>query len=276
MPATSQKKTVVLIPGLWLTALSWENWVERFSQRGFNVVAKNWPNMEGTEAELRKDHSAFDNVGFGDVVDHYEQIIRKLDTPPILMGHSMGGAAVQVLLDRGLGTAGVAIDPGPIKGVLGLPLSSIKVAFSTLKNPANNHRAVMLSPEEFHYAFTNTMTAEESQRVYERYAVPGPGKTLFQASIANFNPRAPSKIDFKNDRRSPLLIIVGSVDHTAPPSLARAEAKLQRQSSAITAYKEFPERSHYIVGQKGWEEVADFALDWALNPTPLFEELPRD
>lgn len=269
--ASEESRTIVLIPGLWLTALAWEHWIERFSARGFNVVARSWPGMEGDIAALREDHSHIDDLGFGEVVDHYDAIIRALDAPPIIMGHSMGGAAVQVLLDRGLGAAGVAIDPAPIKGVLNLPLSSLKSAFPVLKNPANNHHAVMLTPEEFHYAFTSTLTEEESAAAYERYAVPGPGRTLFQAALANFNPHAASRIDFHNDDRAPLLLIAGSVDHVAPPSITRAEARLQRKSKAITAYKEFPGRSHYIVGQPGWEEVADFALNWALNPVELDE-----
>jgi len=178
-----------------------------------------------------------------------------------------------VLLDRGLGGAGVAIDPGPIKGVLNLPRSALKSASPVLKHPGNRHKAVMLSPEEFHYAFTNTLSDEDSLAAYERYAVPGPGKTLFQAALANFNPHAATKVHFHNDNRAPLLLIAGEVDHTAPVAVTRREFKLESKSKAITAFKEFAGRSHYIVGQPGWEEVADFALDWALNPKPIDEAL---
>ena len=264
-----KSKTIVLIHGLWLSALSWEQWVERYRARGFQVIAKSWPGMDGDVAALRADHAAIDNLGLGEVVDHYESILRELPDEPILIGHSMGGVVVQILLDRGHAAAGVAIDPGPIKGVLALPLSALRSAFPALKNPANNHRAVMLSPDEFHYAFTNTMTPEESGRMYERYAVPGPGRVLFQAALANFNPRAATRVDFHNDARAPLLLIAGGADHTAPPAVTRAEARLQGKSMALTAYKEFPGRSHFTVGQPGWEEIADFALDWAINPSEL-------
>jgi pimeloyl-ACP methyl ester carboxylesterase len=270
-PTTQEPKTIVLIHGLWLTSLSWEGWVARYQSRGFRVIAENWPGMEGDVAELRKDHSRFDNIGLGEVADHYDAIIRKLDAPPIIMGHSMGGAVAQILLDRGLGSAGVAIDPAPIKGVLQLPLSTFKSALPALKSPANNHRAVMLTPDEFHYAFTNTMTAEESKAIYDRQAVPGPGRTLFQAALANFTPRSPARVDFRNAKRAPLLVIVGTVDHVAPPVVARTEAHLQRKSGAVTAYKEFAGRSHYQMGQPGWEEVADFALEWGLHPRSLEE-----
>ena len=257
--------TVVLIHGLWMTALSWEHWVERYEDRGFNVIARSWPGMDGDIDELRNDPSGIEHLGIEEIVDYYAGIIGELDSPPIIMGHSFGGAFTQILLDRGLGAAGVAIDSGPVKGLLALPASTLKTGFPVLKNPANNHRAVPLTPEEFHYAFTNTLSDEESLAVYERYAVPGPGRVLFQGAFANFNPRSPAAVDFKNSSRAPLLFIAGGDDHVAPASLNEANLKHYRHSDAITELKEFPGRSHYTLGQEGWEEVADYALDWAVS-----------
>src|SRR5262249_54412907 len=163
----------------------------------------------------------------------------------------------------GLGAAGVAIDPAPVKGILLLPFSSLKVAFTALRNPLNNHRATALTPEQFHYAFGNLLSEEESRAVYDRYAVPGPDHVLFHASSANFTPHAAPAVDFHNDDRAPLLLIGGGKDHTVPASVTEANYNLYRKSKAVTDYKEFPERSHYTLGQAGWEEVADYALDWA-------------
>ena len=269
MTKPNEKAPIVLINGLWMTSLSWEHWVERYRTRGHDVIAKSWPGMEGDVAALRKDTALYEQLGIGEVVEHYEKIIGGLKTPPIIMGHSFGGLVTQILLDHGLGCAGVAIDSAPVKGVLRLPYSSLKSAFPVLKNPANRHHAVMLSKDEFHYAFTNTLSDEESQKAYERYAVPGPGRLLFQAAFANFNPRAASRVDFENESRAPLLIISGDVDHVSPPSINKSTAKLHHKSPAITAFKSFHGRSHWIVGQPGWEEVADFALDWAETPAPL-------
>jgi pimeloyl-ACP methyl ester carboxylesterase len=257
--------TIVLIHGLWMTALSWEHWVQRYQDRGHTVIAKSWPGMEGDLEELRRDPSGVEHLGIAEIVDHYDGIIRELDHPPIIMGHSFGGAFTQILLDRGLGAAGVAIDSGPVKGLLALPASTLKTGFPVLKNPANNHRAVPLTPEEFHYAFTNTLTEDESATIYNRYAVPGPGRVLFQGALANFNPHSPAAVDFNNESRTPLLFIAGGEDHVAPPSLDQANAKHYRKSDAITDYKEFPGRSHYTLGQAGWEDVADYALDWAVR-----------
>jgi pimeloyl-ACP methyl ester carboxylesterase len=261
--------TIVLIHGLWLTALSWEHWVERYTAKGHRVVARSWPGMEGDIEALRRDPSGVAHLGVGEIVDHYEKIIRGLDVTPIIVGHSFGGLVTQILLDRGLGTAGVALDSAPAKGIFKIPYSELKSGFPALKNPANNHRAVALTAEEFHYAFRNTVDEAESLKAFQRYAVPGPGRVLFQAALANFNPHAATKIDFDNDQRAPLLIIAGDQDHVSPLAVNESNAKLQRRSTAVTAFKVFPGRSHFIVGQKGWEEVADFVLDWALDPVAL-------
>jgi len=266
-PDTPTRDTIVLVHGLWMTPLSWEHWVDRFTGRGHRVIAPAWPGMDGPVEELRRDTSAFARLGVSEIADHYEAIIRKLDSPPIIMGHSFGGLVTQILLDRGLGAAGVAIDSAPIKGILGLPYSSLRVASVAVKNPANRHRAVALSPKQFHYAFTNNLTAEQSQPLYERYAVPGPGRPLFQAAFANFNPRAATKVNVHNDDRAPLLLIAGGKDHTVPASTTRSNFKLQSKSKAITALREYPDRSHWTVAEDGWEEVADHALAWAIDPS---------
>ena len=261
---TAPPDTVVLIHGLWLTARSWEHWAERYSAHGFRVVARSWPGMEGDIEALRRDPSAVAGLGVTDVVDHYERIISELDRPPIIIGHSFGGLVTQILLDRGLGAAGVAVSPAPVKGVFVLPFSTLKSAFPALKNPFDTHRAVPLTLEQFHYAFTNHLTEEESAPIYERYAVPGPNHLLFQASFANFNPHAATMVDFHNDDRAPLLIVGAGRDHTVPASVARANYKLYRKSTALTDYKEYPERTHWTINQDGWEAVADYALEWTL------------
>jgi pimeloyl-ACP methyl ester carboxylesterase len=255
--------TIVLIHGLWMTPLSWEHWIDRYRARGYTVLAPSWPGMEGDIEQLRRDPSPIARLGAAEIVDHYERIIRQLERPPIIMGHSFGGAFVQFLLDRGVGAAGVAIDSATVKGVLAVPFSTIRSAWPILRNPANLHKAVALTPEQFRYAFTNTLSERESAKAYERYHVPGAGRVLFQGAFANLDPRTVFRVDFSKDDRAPLLFVAGGKDHIVPAWINKYNARLYDRSNAITAYKEFPDRSHFTVGQDGWEEVADYALDWA-------------
>jgi alpha-beta hydrolase superfamily lysophospholipase len=263
--SSRQPDTIVLIHGLWMSPLSWEHWAARFEARGLTVLAPAWPGMEGDAEQLRADTSAIDELGIGEILDSYEAKIRELERPPIIMGHSFGGAFTEVLLDRGLGAAGVAIDAAGVRGITKLPFSTLKSGFPVLKSPANKHRAVALTFEEFHYSFTNTMDDAEAREAYARYAVPGPGRVLWEGAFANFNPRTPLQLDFKNPDRAPLLLIAGGSDHVVPAVIDRTAARRYERSDALTEYKEFPGRSHYTVGQEGWEEVADYALDWALE-----------
>jgi pimeloyl-ACP methyl ester carboxylesterase len=263
-PAT---RTIVLIHGLWMTPLSWEKWVERYEGRGHRVLAPAWPGMEGDVDELRRDPSPMKGLGVKAIVEHYAEIIRGLDEPPIIMGHSFGGAFVQILLDRGLGSAGVAVDSAAVRGILRLPVSTLKATAPVVSNPLNLWRATGLTAEQFHYAFANTLTEAESREAYERYHVPAANRVLFQGALASVNPRTPVRVDFENSSRPPLLLIAGGADHVIPPAVTRAMfRKHHRKSEAVSAHKRFDDRPHLIIGEKGWMAVADYALGWALDP----------
>ena len=257
--------TIVLIHGLWMTPLSWENWIKFYTDKGFRVIAPSWPGMEAGIDELRKKPDALAGITVEKIVAHYEQVIRELDQPPIIMGHSFGGLFAQILIDRGLGAAGVAIASAPAKGVLLLPFSTLRVSFPALSNPFNTNKAAALTAEQFHYAFGNLLSDEDSRKAYERYAVPGPDHVLFQAGFANFNPHAATTVNFSNNDRAPLLLMAGGRDHISPASVVHMNYNLYKKSHAITQYKEYPEHSHYVLGEMGWEEVATYALEWAVR-----------
>src|SRR3954466_556181 len=260
----SSKPAIVLIHGLFLTPRSFANWIDRFEKTGYQVIAPSWPGMEGGNEAVRRETSALRGLRLKTVVDHYDRIIRKLPAPPILMGHSFGGLIVQMLLDRGLGAAGVAIDSGQSAGVPVLPLSTVWSTISILGNPFSLNGTSSLSPGKFNYAFTNELSPAESRKVYDRYQVPAANRVLWEGALALLNPNGASKVNYANATRAPLLFIAGGKDHLVPASSNRANVrKYVKNSAAVTDYREFPNRTHHAVGQAGWEEVADFALQWA-------------
>ena len=263
----SVPRTIVLIHGLFLTWSSWEKWVERYSARGFEVLTPGWPGLDVSVEALRDDPRPLTMLDIKTVLEYLDDFIRILDAPPIIMGHSFGGLFAQLLAYRGLGSAAVGIDPTAPAGVLSLPFSTLKASAPVLANPLNSGNATMLTAEQFHYAFTNTIAPEGSKVLYDRYAVPCANRVLFEGAFENFAPHSPAHIDVKADR-SPILLIAGGADHLVPADYTRSNYKLIAQSPAITAFKEFPGRPHFTGGVDGWEAVADYALDWALNPAP--------
>jgi pimeloyl-ACP methyl ester carboxylesterase len=272
MPETPD--TIVLIHGLWMTPRSWEHWIDRYESSGYQVLAPAYPGLAVEVEALRADPSPIEALTVPGTVEHLEGVIRELDTPPIIMGHSFGGLLTQILLDHGFGAAGVAIDSVPAEGVKVVPLSQIKATFPVLDNPAKRHQAVPLTPEQFHYAFTNTLSEEESAHVYERYHVAAPGSWVWGGILANLMPgHQDTWVNFENDDRAPLLFIAGGEDHIMPASVNKSNAEHYEKSSALTEYKEFAGRSHFTVGQDGWEEVADHALAWAIEHAVVEERV---
>jgi pimeloyl-ACP methyl ester carboxylesterase len=260
----SAPRTIVLIHGLFLNWQSWDPWVERYSARGFEVLAPGWPGLDRTVEDLRDDPRPLTMLDIRTVLEYLDGFMRALDEVPIIMGHSFGGLFAQLLAYRGLGSAAVGIDAGAPAGVLALPFSTLKASAPVLANPLNSGNATMLTAAQFHYAFTNTCTEEESQALYDRYAVPCANRVLFEGAFENFVPHSAAHIDVKVDR-PPILLIAGGADQLVTADYTRSNYKLIAQSPAITAFKEFPGRPHFTGGVPGWEAVADYALDWALS-----------
>jgi pimeloyl-ACP methyl ester carboxylesterase len=254
--------TIVLIHGLWMTPRSWEHWKERYERSGHRVLAPAWPGLEVEVESLRADPTPLTKLDFLKIVDNYDRIIRGLDAPPIIMGHSLGGAMTQALLDRGLGAAGVGIAAATVKGVRDLPLSTLKATRSILPNPFNRPKATPLSKKQFKYAFANDLSDEESNAIYERYYVPSANRVLFEVAFANLSRKAATEVDFEKADRAPLLFIAFEDDHIVPPKASRHNA--QKYKTGAVAFTTFPNRPHFP-GAPGWEEVADYALTWALE-----------
>jgi pimeloyl-ACP methyl ester carboxylesterase len=243
---------VILIHGAWLSPRSWENYADYFAKRGFAVSAPEWPRKRGDVEELRETAEASAGLGVQEIVDHYARLIEALDQPPVLVGHSYGGLFVELLLDRGLGRAGVAMSPAPPKGILALPFSTLRSAAPALAHPSKWHGVVTLTPDEFTYAFVNTFSEDDAAAAYERYAVPETGQIFYEGGFANFHLHPPTEVHLKNQDRAPLLIVGAGEDHTVPASLSEAQYKRYERSTARTDYLKF----------EGWPHLHMVAADW--------------
>ena len=258
----STRTPVVFIHGLWLLPSSWDRWAERFNEAGYTPLTPGWPDDPDTVVDANQNPDAFARKTVGQVADHFADVVGKLERKPAIVGHSFGGLLTQILAGRGLASVSVAIDPAPFRGVLPLPVSALRSASPVLHNPANRHRAVPLSYEQFRYAFANAVDEDEAKSLYETYAVPAAGAPLFQAATANFNPWTEVKVDTRNPARGPLLIISGEKDHTVPWAIANASYKKQVKNEGVTEIVEIPGRGHALTIDSGWQEVADTALDF--------------
>jgi pimeloyl-ACP methyl ester carboxylesterase len=258
----SGRTPVVFIHGLWLLPSSWDNWAQLFEEAGYAAVTPVWPDDPETVEEARANPDVLAKKSIAQVADHTAEVIGKLNKKPAVMGHSTGGLLAQIIADRGLSAATVAIDPGPFRGVLPLPLSALRSAGPVLANPLNRGRAVTLTLDQFKYGWANALGDEEAKQLYETYHVAAPGVALMQMANANINPFTEAKLDPTNPARGPLLIIDGEKDHTVPWAIANASYKRQKRNQAVTEIKQIPNRGHSLTIDSGWREVAQTALDF--------------
>ena len=255
----TDKQPVVFMHGLWLLAGSWDRWRALLEERGYVTLAPGWPQDPETVDDGVAEPDRFAGASVGQVRDHMAEVVRSLSRrTPILVGHSFGGLFVQQLAGMGLAAATVAIDPAPFRGVLPLPRSTLRAALPVLGNPLNRSKSVMLTFEQFRYAFANAVSEDEARSLYETYAVPAPGRPLFQGAVANINWRTEACVNTAQADRGPLLLIGGTADTTIPPRLVHAAAKRYKLQPADV--EEIPGRGHSLTIDSGWREVADTAL----------------
>jgi pimeloyl-ACP methyl ester carboxylesterase len=255
--------TIVLIHGFWVTPRSWEDWKTHYQAKGYRVLTPAYPGFEVEVEALRTDPTPIENLTVPAVLDHLTEVIGGLERPPILMGHSAGGVFTQLLLDRGYGAVGVAINSAPTEGVPVAPLSQLKSTFPVLRT-VGRKKAAGFTHEQWRYAFCNTFTEAEARRLYERYHIPASGPIFWGSALANIHPgKDDNWVNYKNEERAPLLFISGSTDHLMPPGIQRSNAK-HYKSNTVTEVKEYPGYAHLLPAQKGWEQIADDALAWAV------------
>jgi pimeloyl-ACP methyl ester carboxylesterase len=248
---------ILFVHGMYLNAHSWRPWIARATQRGLVASAVSWPFHQG-EPEERREHidPRLGRLTFGAVVASLKSHIDELPEQPILIGHSIGGLAVQKLLNEGYGRASVAISPAPPLGVLSLAPEFFKANWPHL-DPFARDRPIIMTKERFHFTFCNTMTREDSDAAYDLYVVPE------SRNVPRTTLTTQARVDFSRDH-VPLLLIAGDTDHLTPAPMVRRNAK---RYELMVDVLEFPDRSHFICNQDGWEEVADAAFDFVTAAT---------
>lgn len=262
MTTPTKVKPVIFIHGLWIHSTAWQPWIEHFAQHGYRATAPGWPGDAPTVAQTRANPDALDDVDIEMLVDHYVRLIGAPEVKPIVIGHSFGGLIAQELLANDLAAAAVGIDPAQIKGVHALPFAQLRSAFPVLGNPANRHRTVSLTAAQFHYAFGNMLTEQESDALHEKWAIPGPGKPLFQGAAANFSRHSPAKVDTQKADRGPLLLTSGTDDHTVPLKVTEEVFAMYEKGSGQTDLHLFEGRGHSLTIDHGWSDVANDILKW--------------
>ena len=264
----SRLTPVMFVHGLWLLPTSWDRWAAVFEDAGYVALTPGWPDDPDTTAQAHAHPEVFAHKSIGQVADHFAAIADSLAGKPAIIGHSFGGLLAQILAGRGLAAVSVAIDPAPFRGVLPLPISALRSASAALGNPANRHRAVPLSYDQFRYAFANGVPEDEAKQLYETFAVPASGLPLFQAAAANLNPWTEAKVDTENPDRGPMLLISGEKDHTVPWAITNSSYKHQHHNKDVTEIVEMPNRGHSLTIDGGWREVADTALAFVQRFAP--------
>jgi non-heme chloroperoxidase len=252
----------VFIHGLWLLPSSWDRWATLFEEAGYVALTPRWPDDPDTVAEANANPEVFAGKTIGQVADHFSSVIEQLDRKPAVIGHSFGGLLAQIIAGRGLAAASVAIDAAPFRGVLPLPISSLKSAKPVLGNPLNRHRAVPLTYDQFRFGFANAVEEDEAKALYAEFAVPASGAPLFQAATANLNPWTEAKVDTENPERGPLLLISGETDNTVPWAIVHASFEKQKRNEGVTEIVQIPNRGHALTIDAGWREVATTALEF--------------
>lgn len=253
---------VVFVHGLWLLPSSWDRWAAFFEEHGFVALTPGWPDDPETVEQAKAHPEVFAGKTVGEVADHLEAVIRRLDRKPVVVGHSFGGLLTEILAGRGLAAASVAIAPAPFRGVLPLPISALRAASPALANPANVHKAIPLTYDQFRYAFANAVSEDDARSLYETFAVAAPAKPLFQAASANLNPWTEVKVNTKNPERGPMLLVYGEHDHTVPKAVVKASFKKEKRNPGVTELVESKGRGHALTIDAGWQDVAQTALDF--------------
>lgn len=253
-----RSKTIVFITGAFVSHAGWDHWIDYYESQGYTCYAPPWPFKEGTARELRMRQPYDEDLAlsrYSGVVEHYANFIKRLPEKPVVIGHSLGGLTTQILINRGLGAAGVAIHSAPPQGLLSFEWSFIKSIWKPFGFFTSTKKTHLMRMKEWQYAFTNGMSYADQVEAFEKSTIPE-SKTVLRDTLSGV-----SKIDFSKPH-APLLFVSGSTDHIMPASLNYSNFKKYKNTNSVTEYKEFEGHNHYVLGLPSWKEEAGYILDW--------------
>jgi pimeloyl-ACP methyl ester carboxylesterase len=240
------RNAVVFIHGLWLHASSWDRWVDLFAAHGYAAVAPGWPGDEPTVGATRRGPSALSSRGILDVTEHYARVTEGFTARPVLIGHGLGGLLALTLATQTHAAGVIAID--------GLPVTAMT---PPTREPATGQGAVALSRDEFRAVYGSALSRQESDQLYERWAIPAPPWALREpVGPATLAPGSGGR--GTNSSRGPTLLVASAKNPGAAQDASVGRGLLGSASDMVV----FADRGPSLVIDGGWRQVAESCLSW--------------
>ncbi|MBN1548033.1 MAG: alpha/beta hydrolase [Syntrophaceae bacterium] len=251
-------KTIIMIHGMWGSGWYWENFKKYFESKGYKCIV---PTLRYHDIDPKSDPPA--ELGTTSILDYasdLEILIKETGGKPILMGHSMGGLIAQILGSRDLAEALVLLTPASPRGIIALTPSVIKSFWSVLFRWAFWKTPMRQTFEEAVYSMLHLLLPRQQKQAYQRFVYES-GKAAFEIGFWLLDSKKATQVDEKKVT-CPVLVIAGTEDRITPASVVR---KIHKKYGSRSTYRELSGHAHWVVGEPGWEDVAELIHEWLIQ-----------